>query len=116
MASADFRNILDLENSLNKSAREIHQWASTNKLPLNQDKTKVLMITGKRFASKIPYYPNITLDADTPLSTVETATLLGLDLDCKLSFSNHIEKDFITVSSTEKNSRFWAIESTYTIL
>ena len=99
MASADFRNILELENSLNKSAREIHQWASSNKLPLNEDKTKVLMITGKRLASKISYYPNITLDADTPLSTVESATLLGLDLDCKLSFSNHIEKLCKNISS-----------------
>ena len=42
-----------LNSSLNKSVSEIQLWASANKLPLNEDKTKVLTITGKRCVANI---------------------------------------------------------------
>ena len=42
-----------LSSSLNKSVSEIQLWASANKLPLNEDKTKVLTITGKRCVANI---------------------------------------------------------------
>ena len=32
---------------------EIELWAKANKLALNEEKTKLLMITGKRLASKL---------------------------------------------------------------
>ena len=41
---SDFRNISQLELSLNTSVSEIQLWANANKLPLNEEKTKVLMI------------------------------------------------------------------------
>ena len=41
--SSDFRNISHLELLLNKSVSEIQLWANANKLPLNEEKTKVLM-------------------------------------------------------------------------
>ena len=45
--SSDFRNISHLELSLNTSVSEIRLWANANKLPLNEEKTTVLVITGK---------------------------------------------------------------------
>ena len=49
-ASADVKDLATLNSSLNKCVAEIQLWASANKLPLNEDKTKVLTITGKRHA------------------------------------------------------------------
>ena len=37
-ASADGKNLVHLDLSLNKSVREIQSWASANKLPINEDK------------------------------------------------------------------------------
>ena len=37
-ASADGKNLVHLDLSLNKSVREIQAWASANKLPINEDK------------------------------------------------------------------------------
>ena len=42
--SSDFRNISLLELSLNTSVSEIQLWANANKLPLNEEKTKVLCL------------------------------------------------------------------------
>ena len=47
MESADYRNVSELSSALNKSMSEIELWAKANKLPLNEEKTKLLMITGK---------------------------------------------------------------------
>ena len=38
---------------LNFSANEIHHWTNSNKLSINESKSRVLTITGKRLASKI---------------------------------------------------------------
>ncbi|PFX21450.1 RNA-directed DNA polymerase from mobile element jockey [Stylophora pistillata] len=51
-ASADVNNIPSLQSSLKTSFGEIQQWAMANKLPLNESKTKVLTVTGKREARR----------------------------------------------------------------
>ena len=40
-----------LERDLNHSVAEILNWAVTNKLPINVDKTNVMIVTGKRLES-----------------------------------------------------------------
>ena len=40
---------------------EIELWAKANKLPLNEEKTKLLMITGRRLASKLTEKPMINI-------------------------------------------------------
>ena len=90
--SADFRNLSDLERSLNNSVSEIQCWADTNKLPLNESKTKVLMITGKRLASRIHDELTVTVGSNKILDNVDNTTLLGLEIDSSLSFDGHVEK------------------------
>lgn len=85
--SSGFRNISQLEVSLNTTVSEIQLWANANKLPLNEEKTKVLMITGKRLASKLRNLPNVTTDGVKTLKIVNSATLLGLEIDNMLSFN-----------------------------
>ena len=91
-AFADVKNLATLSSSLNKSVSEIQLWASANKLPLNEDKTKVLMITGKRCVANINGSDIDVFVNGKQLSNVDCATLLGIEIDSKLSFDEHIEK------------------------
>ena len=86
----NFSNISQLELSLNTFVSEIQLWANANKLPLNEEKTKVLMITGKRLAPKLRNLPNVTTDGVKTLKIVNSATLLGLEIDNMLSFNLHV--------------------------
>ena len=97
--SSGFRNISQLEVSLNTAVSEIQLWANANKLPLNEEKTKVLMITGKRLASKLRNLPNVTTDGVKTLKIVNSATLLGLEIDNMLSFNLHVEMIYKRLSS-----------------
>ena len=91
-AFADVKNLATLSSSLNKSVSEIQLWASANKLPLNEDKTKVHTITGKRCVANINGTDIDVFVNGKQLSNVDCATLLGVEIDSKLSFDEHIEK------------------------
>ena len=87
---ADFRNMSKLQDSLNKAVSEVLSWASANKLPINDKKTKVLVVTGKRLLSKIDHAPEVSI-GDTKLTNVLSAKLLGLEIDHELTFSRHVD-------------------------
>ena len=89
-ASAHFNNLPELKLSLNISANKLRHWADSNKLPINESKSKVLMITGKRLASQINDELVVTVE-DTKLVNVKSATLLGLTIDSSPSFDCHVE-------------------------
>ena len=76
-ASAHFNNLPELKLSLNFSANEIRHWAVSNKLPINESKSKVLPIT-------------VTVE-DNRLVNVKSATLLALTINSSHSFDFHIE-------------------------
>ena len=96
MTAAPIHSIqTDLENTLNRTWQDVETWANTNKLPLNQSKTKTLLITGKRLAKKISSEDtklSVVTNEGITLEQVETAKLLGLELDSELSFSSHVDK------------------------
>ena len=48
ISAAHYENIDNLQSSLTTAISEVNQWATANKLPLNENKTKVLTFTGKR--------------------------------------------------------------------
>ena len=81
-SSTNFSSIGRLEGTLNSSIAEIVDWAVSNKLPINEGKTKAMLITGKRLPSKI----------NAELELVPSAKLLGLEIDSELSFTSHVEK------------------------
>ena len=91
-AFADVENLAILNSSLNKSVSEIQLWASANKLPLNEDKTKVLTITGKRCVANINGSDIDVIVNGKQLSNVDCATLLGVEIDSKLSLMNILRK------------------------
>ena len=92
-ASADVNNIPSLQSSLKTSFGEIQQWAMANKLPLNESKTKVLTVTGKRLAPRIQQHASVILGtSQKALANVDCVSLLGLNIDSTLSFNAHADK------------------------
>lgn len=87
---ADCGNMLKLQDSLNSSVSEVVNWASANKLPLNEKKTKVLVVTGKRLMDKMDCVPEVSVK-DTQLTNVPSAKLLGLEIDHEVSFLLHVD-------------------------
>ena len=108
-AAADVKNMAHLDLSLNKSVKEIQAWASANKLPINEDKTKVLTITRKRLNSKQNCKLSVRTDSDNILCNAESVALLGLEIDSKLSFNAHVnkicKKSRLTKCGAAKNKR-----------
>ena len=88
---ANYSSIDKLEQNLNSSVAEIAEWAASNKLPINESKTKAILITGKRLPSKINYEMALTING-TKLEVVPSVKLLGLEIDFELSFNSHVEK------------------------
>lgn len=88
---ANYSSIVRLEQSLNSSIAEIAEWAASNKLPINESKTKAILITGKHLASKINYEMALTING-TELELVPSVKLLGLEIDSKLAFNSQVEK------------------------
>ena len=87
-SSTNYSSIGRLEGTLNSSIAEIVDWAASDKLPINEGKTKAMLITGKRLPSKI----NEEMTKGTELELVPSAKLLGLEIDSELSFTSHVEK------------------------
>ena len=81
-SSTNYSSIGRLEGTLNSTIAEIVDWAASNKLPINEGKTKAMLITGKGLPSKI----------NAELELVPSAKLLGLEIDSELSFTSHVEK------------------------
>ena len=88
-ASVDIKSMPILEESLNSSVSDVVAWASENKLPLNESKTKVLLVTGKRLSSRIEQTPTVMVQ-ETHLNNVASVTLLGLEIDAELTFEAYL--------------------------
>ena len=90
-SSTNYSSIGRLEGTLNSSIAEIVDWAASDKLPINEGKTKAMLITGKRLPSKINEGMTFTIKG-TELELVPSPKLLGLEIDSELSFTSYVEK------------------------
>ena len=81
---------LCLKLSLNISANKIRHWVDSNKLQINESKSKVFTITGKRLASKIND-ERVVIVEDNRLINLKSAAYLGLTIDSSPSFDCHVE-------------------------
>ena len=80
-----------LQTSLNAAVSETVHWATANKLPLNEKKTKVLTICGKRLSNRSPNDIVISVNG-SQLENIQCAKLLGLEIDKELTFHLHVDK------------------------
>ena len=90
-ATANFDSVGVLQSSLTTAISEVDQWATANKLPLNEGKIKVLTITGKRLSTRINHDLAVVVD-EKQLENVRCAKLLGQEIDHELTFIPHVKK------------------------
>ena len=90
-SAANFDSIGVLQSSLTTAISEVDQRATANKLPLNECKTKVFTITGKRLSTRINHDLAVVVNGKQ-LENVCCAKLLGLEINHKLTFIPHVEK------------------------
>ena len=81
----------ELEQATNSELDNLYSWLKANKLSLNIAKTKFMVIsTRQKFLAENCSEINIQLDGH-PICRVEHAKSLGLIIDDRLSWSNHIK-------------------------
>ncbi|PFX15897.1 putative RNA-directed DNA polymerase from transposon BS [Stylophora pistillata] len=80
--SADISAVDSLQDSLAASLKEIECWTHTNKLPLNEKKTKTLLVTGKRLGKKLPDGYNLSLKTMNGVSLEQVPSAKLLDKHC----------------------------------
>ena len=82
--SAD--NLNDLQILINNELRAIHQWMTSNKLSLNYDKTKYMLVHRRNDRAVL----NLYID-DNKIKQVQSIKYLGVIIDEKLSWKEHIK-------------------------
>ena len=90
--SVSWINMDRLQTSLNAAVSETVHWATANKLPLTEKRTKVLTICGKLLSNKIPNDIIISVNG-SQLENIQCAKLLGLEIDKELTFHSHVDKN-----------------------
>ena len=89
----------ELEQATNSELTNIYSWLKANKLSLNIAKTELMVVSSRpKFLAENCSELNIQLD-NQPISRVENAKSLGLIIDDRLSWSNHIKEHAESVIS-----------------
>ena len=89
----------ELEQATNTKLNNLYSWLKANKLSLNIAKTEFMVIsTRQKFLAENCSEINIQLD-DHPICKVEHAKSLGLIIDDRLSWSNHVKELCRNISS-----------------
>ena len=86
-ASATTAN--EVTEALNKELQSVLEWVASNKLVLNITKTKSIVFGTNHSLSSRPQL-NLVMNGEA-VDQVEETKLLGVTLDCKLSWSKHID-------------------------
>ena len=81
-------NVSTLQDKMNMELKKLHNWCNVNKLTINPSKSTAILISPK-LNTQITNV-NITID-NSPITISETAKYLGVMIDSKLNFQNHIK-------------------------
>jgi hypothetical protein len=80
-------NIYDLETKANIEIAKVENWLNVNKLSLNIEKTQTMLFTNSRLLCN---RPNNIVIKNIVIQTVSKTKFLGMIIDNKLSFRDHI--------------------------
>ena len=89
-ASGD--NILQVQQKLQQCVKNISSWYKVNRLKINIDKTKVMLIGSKSQLTSLNVDDFILSYDDTPLELVENTKYLGMFINCDISWDFHVRR------------------------
>ena len=76
-----------LLNTVNTELKSVYNWIKANKLSLNLSKTNYML-----FSNTINNLPGPITINNTDINKVQSMKFLGVHIDCKLSWKNHINQ------------------------
>lgn len=92
-------NIKQIEKHSNLVPRNLSEWFLANRLSLNAKKTEYILIASDPKLSNICYSSKLRI-SDSSIDRVNTTKSLGVHIDERLSWSDHIDHIVKRVSST----------------
>ena len=87
----------EIQNKLRREIQNVSTWLSANKLTLNEEKTEYMLIGSKKRLKQIKNDPIIKIK-DHVIRRVYKKKLLGLEIDDKLKWTKHVEKQSKKIS------------------
>ena len=84
----NYKNIATLQDIMNMELKKLHNCCNANKLTINTSKSTAILISSK-LNTQITNV-NIAID-NLPITISETAKYLGVMINSKLNFQNHIK-------------------------
>ena len=91
-------SIQEIELNMNSDLACINEWLLANKLSLNVTKTEFILIGSAHKLNNLVTQPDLKID-HKKIKQVCNATVLGVELDDKLSWKRHIDKVATKVTS-----------------
>ena len=92
------KDIYEIESKINYDLSKINDWFAANRLSLNTVKSEFMVITNAQKHKSLGSTPVVKI-GDTQLKNVSNTKYLGIEIDDKLSWCNHIDKICKKVSS-----------------
>ena len=92
------KDLIEIDDYLNKDLKSVNTWLSSNKLTLNLTKTEFLIITSRQRRVYLSDNPSLTIN-NFPIEQVSSTKSLGLFIDENLSWNTHIETVCRKISS-----------------
>jgi len=89
---SSWENVPHLTQALNQDLKRLDEWSARNKMFIDSQKMKSMLVTGKRLGGLVA---STSLDVSLNGSNIEHVTdfkLLGITLDQNLSFHRQIEE------------------------
>ena len=81
---------MEIENKLNGDLHNINIWLKTNKLTVNTEKTKFMLIASNRKLKQFPGNPNIAIGSNN-IKQVIKKNVLGIIRHKELKLREHID-------------------------
>ena len=93
-SSSNWKTIQSLNQALSLDLCKVERWASENKMYMNMQKTKALLVTGKRLRKRIVQDSgNLEVKTDyAEIVNVKNHKLLGMIIDEDLTYEAHVDK------------------------
>ena len=90
--SVQGKTMIDIQSKMNNALEEVYLWTQSNKLLLNTNKTKVMVIgSGQRIQKLNENNLNVHIRSTT-IECVSHYKCLGVVVDSNLLFSKHVER------------------------
>ena len=87
-----------VEEKLNNDLHEVSKWCEENKMVINAEKTKIMLITTRQKWQHLHKTdPDVQIN-DKNLQVVNGERLLGVEIDHFLSWSSHVQKTHTTIA------------------